>query len=63
MDRNGTRNGGVLTGCVRSGPAGDPARARFLRLLVWIVANIYPTFTYGDYPERWAPRDAEALVA
>ncbi|HCB1971369.1 TPA: glutathione S-transferase, partial [Klebsiella pneumoniae] len=42
---------------------GDPARARFLRLLVWIVANIYPTFTYGDYPERWAPRDAEALVA
>ncbi|ENZ4061861.1 glutathione S-transferase N-terminal domain-containing protein, partial [Klebsiella pneumoniae] len=21
---------------------GDPARARFLRLLVWIVANIYP---------------------
>ncbi|WP_202864448.1 glutathione S-transferase [Klebsiella pneumoniae] len=33
---------------------GDPARARFLRLLVWIVANIYPTFTYGDYPERWA---------
>nr|WP_142478961.1 glutathione S-transferase [Klebsiella pneumoniae] len=35
-------------------PAPDPARARFLRLLVWIVANIYPTFTYGDYPERWA---------
>lgn len=28
---------------------------RFLRLLVWFVANVYPTFTYGDYPERWTP--------
>lgn len=41
----------------------SPERARFLRLLVWLVANIYPTFTYGDYPERWAPQDAETLVA
>jgi GST-like protein len=25
------------------------------------VANVYPTFTYGDYPERWAPAAAEGL--
>jgi len=36
-------------------PAGGADHARFLRLLVWYVANVYPTFTYGDYPERWAP--------
>lgn len=42
---------------------GAPDRARFLRLLVWLVANIYPTFTYGDYPQRWAPQEATALVA
>nr|WP_275354011.1 hypothetical protein [Klebsiella pneumoniae] len=41
---------------------GDPARALPAAARL-IVANIYPTFTYGDYPERWAPRDAEALVA
>ena len=35
----------------------SPDRARFLRWLVWLVANIYPTFTFGDYPERWV--DAE----
>ena len=34
---------------------GSPERVRFYRLLVWLVANIYPTFTYGDHPERWAP--------
>jgi GST-like protein len=31
----------------------SPERARFLRWLVWIVTNIYPTFTYGDFPDRW----------
>lgn len=25
----------------------------FLRSLVFLVANVYPTFTYGDFPERW----------
>ena len=34
---------------------GTPERSRFYRLLIWLVANVYPTFTYGDYPERWAP--------
>lgn len=34
---------------------GTPGRARFYRLLTWLVANVYPTFTYGDHPERWVP--------
>ena len=34
---------------------GTPERVRFYRLLIWLVANIYPTFTYGDHPERWTP--------
>src|SRR5687768_11496274 len=32
---------------------GDPARPAFLRWLVFIVANIYPTFTYADDPARF----------
>lgn len=28
---------------------------------MWYVANVYPTFTYGDYPERWAPSAPEEL--
>lgn len=38
-----------------------PDRAQFLRYLVWLVANVYPTFTYADYPERWAPADTDTL--
>lgn len=34
---------------------GDPERPRFLRWLVFIVANIYPTFTYADDPARFVP--------
>ncbi|MFO1327232.1 MAG: glutathione S-transferase family protein [Rubrivivax sp.] len=30
-----------------------PERAAFLRWLVFIVANIYPTFTYADLPARF----------
>ncbi|PIN64829.1 hypothetical protein CKQ90_16000, partial [Klebsiella pneumoniae] len=41
---------------------GTPQRPQFQRLLVWLVANVYPTFTYADYPERWAPAAAEQLV-
>ena len=40
-----------------------PERSRFYRLLIWLVANVYPTFTYGDYPERWAPSAAKELTA
>ena len=33
--------------------ADSPERARFLRWLVFIVPNIYPTFTYADDPSRF----------
>jgi GST-like protein len=36
-------------------------RAAFLRWLVFLVANVYPTFTYADVPERFAPGAGEAL--
>ncbi|HGL6356405.1 TPA: glutathione S-transferase family protein [Citrobacter amalonaticus] len=42
-------------------PIGRSERQQFQRLLIWLVANIYPTFTYADYPERWAP-DAPAQL-
>ena len=41
---------------------GDPLRAAFLNRLIWFVSVLYPTFTYRDYPERWAPDAAEQLV-
>lgn len=34
-------------------PPGDPSRAAFLRWLVFLVAAVYPTFTYGDDTTRW----------
>jgi GST-like protein len=34
-------------------PQGSPERAKFLRWLAFIIAAIYPTFTYGDDPARW----------
>jgi GST-like protein len=39
-------------------PAGDPARPQFLRWLIFIVANIYPTFTYADDPARFVTGEA-----
>ena len=42
-------------------PVGTPEREQFWRLLVWLVANVYPTFTYADYPERFAPDAPEQL--
>lgn len=41
---------------------GTPARNRFWRLLIWLVANVYPTFTYGDYPERWVSEQHQELI-
>ncbi|HEX8125496.1 MAG TPA: glutathione S-transferase family protein [Allosphingosinicella sp.] len=41
---------------------GDPMRAAFLNRLAWFVSALYPTFTYRDYPERWAPGAAAQLV-
>lgn len=40
----------------------EPERAGFLRWLVFLVANVYPTFSYGDVPERFVP-DATAAAA
>jgi GST-like protein len=42
-------------------PVGQAERQQFQRLLIWFVANVYPTFTYADYPERWAPDAPEQL--
>jgi GST-like protein len=35
--------------------AGEAARPAFLRWLIFVVANIYPTFTYADDPARFVP--------
>jgi GST-like protein len=42
--------------------AGDPSRPAFLNRLSWLVSALYPTFTYADYPDRWAPDAADQLV-
>jgi GST-like protein len=44
-------------------PPGDPLRPAFLNRLIWFVSVVYPTFTYRDYPERWAPDATEQLVS
>jgi GST-like protein len=36
-------------------PPGDATRAAFYRWSVFLVAAIYPTFTYGDEPTKWVP--------
>lgn len=42
--------------------AGDPLRPAYLNRLIWFVSVLYPTFTYRDYPERWAPDAADQLA-
>lgn len=39
-------------------PPGSDTRASFLRWLVFIVANVYPTYTYVDDPSRFVPVEA-----
>jgi GST-like protein len=34
-------------------PPGDRLRPRFLRWLIFLIANLYPTFTYADDPARF----------
>jgi GST-like protein len=43
-------------------PPGAPGRAEFLVRLIWFVSVLYPTFSYRDYPERWAPDAADQLA-
>jgi len=40
-------------------PPSSPDRARFLRWLTFLVAAVYPTFTYGDEPTRWVTAGEE----
>ena len=46
-------------------PRGDPDRTRFYRWAVFIVAALYPTWTYGDEPAKWVeePEGARQLRA
>jgi GST-like protein len=41
----------------------EPTRAQFLRWLVYLVANVYPTFTYADDPKRFVRDDEAAATA
>jgi len=41
-------------------PPGDATRAAFYRWSVFLVAAIYPTFTYGDEPAKWVPNEEGA---
>lgn len=42
-------------------PPGDPLRREALRWLVFLVAAVYPTFTYGDDPAKWIGDAGPAL--
>ena len=42
--------------------SGSPERNAFLRWLAFLVGALYPTFTYGDSPEKWAPEPAGAAA-
>ena len=37
---------------------GEVIRPKFLRWLIFLVANVYPTFTYADDPARFVSADA-----
>jgi GST-like protein len=39
-------------------PPADPDRPAFLRWLVFLVASVYPTFTYADDPARFVEDEA-----
>ena len=41
---------------------GDPSRPLFYRWLVFLVAAIYPTFTYGDDPKKWVADETGAKL-
>jgi GST-like protein len=41
-------------------PRGDAARAQFHRWATFMVAAVYPTFTYGDEPTKWVADKAAA---
>jgi GST-like protein len=42
-------------------PPRDPLRREALRWLMFLVSAVYPTFTYGDEPEKWVGDAGPAL--
>ena len=43
-------------------PKGDPARIAFYRWAVFLIAAVYPTYTYGDDPKKWVPDEAASKL-
>ena len=41
-------------------PRGDPERAVFYRWALFLVAAVYPTFTYGDDTSKWVANEEGA---
>ena len=41
-------------------PPGDPSRPAFYRWAVFLIAAVYPTYTYGDEPQKWVKNEAGA---
>lgn len=41
-------------------PPGEASRAVFYRWAAFLIAAVYPTFTYGDEPEKWVGDKAVA---
>jgi GST-like protein len=43
-------------------PKGDPQRAAFYRWAVFLIAAVYPTYTYGDDPKKWVADEAASKL-
>ena len=43
-------------------PKGDPMRAAFYRWAVFMIAAVYPTYTYGDDPRKWVSDEAASKL-
>ena len=43
-------------------PKGDPMRAAFYRWAVFMIAAVYPTYTYGDDPKKWVADEAASKL-
>ena len=43
-------------------PIGMDERLPFLRWMIFLVAAIYPTYTYGDDPKKWLPGLAQSTL-
>jgi len=43
-------------------PKGDPLRPVFYRWAVFMIAAVYPTYTYGDDPKKWVADEAASKL-